>query len=480
MSLGKPFSRRLVLRGAGVALTLPWLESWRSGEARAQSQPAPLRFLPIYLPNGAPDFWKPQAVGSGVAWALSSVLEPLAALKSKVTVVSGLENGSVFNADGGPSVTPEHALQAGAWLTCVDSRAVRAELGVQEANGTSVDQMLAASAAFQNGRPPSSLQVGLSSAQSYCDAEPCSLSRSVSWQTPTLPLYKLVDPKKVFDQLVGAASNGPGSEEGLERRAARKSILDAVLESAATVRPKVSAHDKLRMDEFLDSVRRVEQRVDEAPTVANNCSIPAAPNFPPVGDGAIYRQNTATYNKGTHADLMNDLIVMAFQCDVTRVISYMLEDERCEFYYDHVGRRTFTPSTSTPGTGVCGSYLGAQHGSVDEFASITWWNVGKVAELCQKLDTLAEAGGRSVLDNSVVFLGSCSHGQNHQCAELPSLLVGGGGGRLKTDQHLALGSRPLRDLYFTLLSNVFGAGVTDFGTNRTGAALRPIVELLTA
>ncbi len=85
-----------------------------------------------------------------------------------------------------------------------------------------------------------------------------------------------------------------------------------------------------------------------------------------------------------------------------------------------------------------------------------------------------------MLDNSVIFLGSCSHGQNHQCADLPSLLVGGGGGALKTDQHVALSNRPLRDLYVTLLNGVFTAGVSDFGTNRTGAALQPIVELLTA
>jgi hypothetical protein len=107
-----------------------------------------------------------------------------------------------------------------------------------------------------------------------------------------------------------------------------------------------------------------------------------------------------------------------------------------------------------------------------------WWNVGKVAQLCQKLDALVDVDGRSVLDNSVIFLGSCSHGTNHQCANLPALMVGGGGGALTTDQHVALTNRPLRDLYFTLMNDVFAAGVTDFGTNRTGAALKPVVELL--
>ena len=141
---------------------------------------------------------------------------------------------------------------------------------------------------------------------------------------------------------------------------------------------------------------------------------------------AAPRQTTATYDKGLHADAMNDLIVMAFECDVTRVITYMLEDERSEFTYDHVQaadvhgararaeERAPAPSTTWPST-TAG----------DVFATITWWNVGKVAELCRKLDAIEEGAGVSVLDNCVVLFGGCMHGGNHLADELPLALIGG-------------------------------------------------------
>jgi len=455
-------------------LTLPWLESLQAPEARAQAAARPLRFLPIYLPCGAPARWKPPAFGSGDAWVLSSVLEPLSALKRSVTVLSGLENGSVFNADGGASVEPSHGRQSGAWLTCVDADEVSRQMGSQaDANGISVDQVIAASAAFRGLTSLDSLQVGLSTTESICDGKPCSHSRSVSWKTPILPLYKSVNPQEVFDHLMGAGA-GNATEEAIKRRANRKSVLDAVKESAGVVRPKLNAHDTLRLDEFLNSVRSVEERIDAGPVVVRNCDVPTGP-FPVVLEK--YRQNGPTYNKGTHADAMNDLVALAFQCDLTRVVSYMLEDERSEFSCDHVQRRKFDDLTSTPDAGYCGDWHSAQMGDRDQYASIVHWNVGKVAALCQKLAAMDDGDGRSVLDNSVVFLGACMN-WDWRCADLPSLLIGGGGGALKTDQHLDLGNRPLRDLYITVLNGVLGLSETDFGVNRTGAPLKPISELL--
>lgn len=481
MTRGKQWlpSRRTVLRGAGVALALPWLESLLPRAARAQAVQPPKRFLPVYLPNGAPELWKPQAAGAGSAWKLSSVLEPLSALKAKVTVISGLENGSVFNADGSGTVEPPHSRQPGAWLTCADADQVAQQLNVSEANGVSVDQLLAAHLPIGGATALPSLQVGLSTVLSSCDGKACSLSRSVSWRTPVEPLYKLVDPKQVFERLVGVVSPPPDQPGTLKRRAERRSVLDAVLESAAVVQPKLSKLDQEKMEQFLDSVRGVERRVQQVPELGLSCPLPSPPAFADFSEGQQYVQTTATYNKATHADLMNDLIVLAFQCDLTRVISYMLEDENSEFTYDHVPLRTFTAEGSTPaGAGVCGQYSGAQHGSTDEFATITWWNVGKVAALCQKLDALQESDGSTVLDNSVVFLGSSMHGSDHRCTDLPSLFVGGGGGRLKTDQHVALTSRPMRDFYFTLMNGVFDLGIADFGLNRTGAPLAQIAELI--
>jgi hypothetical protein len=479
-------SRRAVLRGVGVALTLPWLESLVPRALRAQVADTPRRFLPIFLPNGAPDLWRPATAGNGEAWRLSSLLEPFgASLKAKLSVLTNLENGSVFHADGTASVEPSHSRLAGAWLTCVNADEVRARLGSDEANGISVDQILAQHSAFKDKTTLASLQVGLSTPLSNCEAEPCSSSRSVSWASSTQPMYKLVDPLEVFGRIVGVVRAGDASEpaavEARKRLARNQSVLDAVLENARRTRARLGTSDQRRMDEFLESVRAVERRVTGVSAGMGGlaCETMAAPSMSRVEQSALApRQTTATYDKGLHADAINDLIVMAFACDVTRVVSYMLEDERSEFTYDHVQERAFTAEGSTPKGGSCPEYHLAQHQTGDPFATITWWNVGKVAELCRKLDAIDEAPGISVLDNSVVLLGAAMHGGNHLANELPMALIGGGNLGLRNDQHLVFDNRPLRDLYFTLLNDVYGLGVADFGQNRTGAPLATVDQLL--
>ncbi|MEO6603274.1 MAG: DUF1552 domain-containing protein [Polyangiaceae bacterium] len=479
-------SRRTWLRGAGVALSLPWLESLAPRTVRAQGAELPRRFLPIYLPNGAPELWRPASEGSGDAWQLSSVLEPFgASLKSKLSIVTNLENASVFNSDGTTLVEPSHARLGGAWLTCVDAVEVRARLARDEANGISVDQVLAQHDAFKGKTALASLQLGLSTPLSFCEGEPCSSSRSVSWASSTQPMYKLVDPLEVFNQITGVARqsdpSGTAAIEAQKRVTRKKSVLDAVLENAQRTRARLGASDQRRMDEFLDSVRSVERRVVGVSAGIGGvaCTLPASYDLPSIEQSATApRQTTATYDKGLHADAMNDLIAMAFECDVTRVISYMLEDERSEFTYDHVQERAFTESGSSPKGGACPEYHAAQHYGGDVFATITWWNVGKVAELCRRLAAIEEAPGVSVLDNSVVLLGACMHGGDHNGDRLPLALIGGGNLGMKNDQHLVLDKRPLRDLYFSLMNDVYGLGVSDFGQNLTGAPPARISELL--
>lgn len=481
-------SRRNVLYGAGVALTLPFLESLAPKSLHAQAA-ARKRFLPIFLPNGASDFWLPASTGSGDAWQLGSVLEPFgASIKRKLSIVSNLENGSVFNADGSPGIEPSHSRLAGAWLTCVNAETVRETLQSREANGISVDQVLAQSTSVGGATPLASLEVGLSTPLSNCENQPCSSSRSISWANATLPMYKQVDPFDVFQRISGVPKptdptdpNDPAAVEAQKRLDRNTSVIDAVLENAARTRARLGVSDRRRMDEFLDSVRAVELRVAAVSTGMGGraCNPRSAPTMARVQQSELApRQTTETYDKGAHADVMNDLIAMAFECDVTRVISYMLEDERSEFTYDHVPERAFTAEGSTPKSGTCPEYHAAQHRAGDVFATITWWNVGKVADLCRKLDDIEEAPGVSVLDNTVVLFGACMHGGNHMADELPVALIGGANLGLKNDQHVALGKRPLRDLYVTLLNDVYGLGVDDFGQNLTGAPPAPIAEIL--
>jgi hypothetical protein len=487
--MNRRFPRRIVLRGAGVALTLPWLEALLpTKQAEAQAAAAIKRYMPIFLPNGASDNWTPIGMGTGAAWQLGPILDVFGPLKAKMNVITNLENGSAFNPDGSSAVEPSHGRQPGAWLTCVDPGKIRQMLGVGEANAISIDQIMAQHALFKDKTALPSLQVGLSTVLSYCDGQPCSNSRSVSWSQPTTPMYKQVDPLEVFMKITGVIKPSDpnmmptGPDPAAVAMAARnKSVIDAVLENATRTQAKLGASDKLRIDEFLNSVREVEKRVTGVSAGMGGlaCSAIAAPTMATVMPDAP-KQNTATYNKGDHADAMNDLIVMAFQCDATRIVSYMLEDERSEFTYDHVKMREFTATSSTETNGTCPEYHGGgQHGSQNAFGAITRWNAGKVAELCTKLDAITDPDGKTALDNTVVFFGGCMHGSNHDCNELPTALIGGGNLGLTQDNHVSFASRPLRDLHFTMMNKVFGmTDVTNFGQDLRGNPIAAISEIL--
>ncbi len=258
-----------------------------------------------------------------------------AAIKAKMNVISKFENGSAFNADGGSSVEPSHGRQPGAFLTCVDPGTVRKKLNVAEANAISLDQIMANHAAFKGKTSLPSLQLGLSTVLSYCDGQPCSNSRSISWSGATTPMYKQVDPLEVFNKIVGVikpsgdmgGSTAP-DPEALARIARNKSVLDAVLENAPARKPSWARRQNAsaRVPRLRPRGRKgCHGRVDGMGGVA--CSAIAAPTMATVHPDAP-KQNTATYKKEDHANAMNDLIVMALQCDATRIITHMLEDER--------------------------------------------------------------------------------------------------------------------------------------------------------
>jgi hypothetical protein len=486
-------TRRNVLRGAGVALALPWMESLAPKSALA-ADTVRKRYLPIFLPNGAAELWKPSGMGSAAAWKLSGVLEPLAALKAKMTALTNMENGTSFNPDGGSSVEPSHGRQPGAWLTCYDPGVVRGALGLTEANYPSIDQRIAKFLKAQAAHTPlDSMQVGLSTTASFCDSQPCSNSRTISWNDKNLPMYKLVDPLEVFNKLAGVVSTAPTGPTGPDPAVAKrvrmnKSVLDAVMANTNATKLKLGKHDQMRLEDFLDSVRTCEMKATAMSTGMGGlaCKLidkPAGDPAKPINNNNYARQNSATYNKGTHADVMNDLITMAFQCDATRVITYMLEDERSEFAYDHVKRRTFTQDTSTEIGGTCPEYHnGGQHGDQNDFASICWWNAGVVAKLATKLDGIMEENGKTVLDNTLIMFGGAMHGSDHACNHLPLVLLGSGGGTFKTDQHVQFtGSRWLRDLHYTVMTSMYGmtgADVDSFGVTRSNVPKTTIKEIL--
>jgi Protein of unknown function (DUF1552) len=470
------FSRRHMLRGAGVALALPWLESLAPRTARAQAAAgaARKRYVSMFYPHGAVPYYWPTAPGVSDAWQLTSVLEPLAALKSKMVMLGNVSNYSPW----GMHVEPSHGNVCAATWTCVKAN------GPGNANsGTSVDQAIAKT--IGGSTPLSSLQVGLSTLDSYTDGNPGQHSRSISWSDPQTPLYKIISPQAVFDRLVGtgappptAAANTNAAPDPMaeRRRLLRKSALDYLAESTASLQTRLGRGDQARLDNFLTSVRALEQRV-AAPSMQVSCTPLARPT-------EVYSVNQSTsapvdqqpgdapppgYDRGHHADLMIDLVVMAIQCDLTRVVSFMIDDERSDFVYDFVPGRAFTATTSQldPTLVVAGAH-GLQHCDVynNGWLSILHWNMQKGAQLASKLDAIKEGDGGSVLDNTVITLASSMHSSNHDTLDLPIILLGSGGGVLKQNvyQRWAAETPPeLADLHLMLMQKVYGCPDTTFG-----------------
>jgi hypothetical protein len=471
-------SRRSVLRGGAVALSLPWLETLAA--RKADGAAAPLRrYISLYFPNGTtPNFWFPTTPGAGTAWSISPILEPLTGFKANMLVLNGVGNYSAMGVT--TTAQPSHGTNcAGAWH-CYDPRK-----GTDAApgGGISVDQVIA------NQIGPltrlASLQVGLSTLDSYCDGAPCAHSRSISWAGPNMPLGKIVNPQAVFDRLVSAgAPTGTGGgttttpdPKLAQTRALKKSVLDSVLAASTSLRTKLSKSDQSRVDQYMTSMRDLEKLVaDPAMQVMGSGGSTTACVGQTRPPEAYADMNTPPdYTRETHANIMIQLVTMAIACDLTRTVSFMLDDARSEYVYRHVPMRLFnTPAAGTmssPGTGTCADYHGLQHAGEnnDGFATITYWNAQKAAMLATALQGIKEGAG-TALDSTVIHFGSGMHGGNHDGLNIPMVLIGSGGGVLKQNAYLQMtgdapgGGARLANLHLTLIKNVFGGAATTFGS----------------
>ena len=462
-------SRRTMLQGCGVALTLPWLE----GFARAQASP-PRRYIALYFPNGTAHYWRPAAAGSGKAWQLSPILAPLEPVKSYVTVLTNVSNTASF---AGQNPEPSHSNLGAATWTCVSPSG-----DGKRDSGISVDQVIANRIGQTTVLP--SIQVGLSTLDSYTDGLPGQHSRSMAWKSASEPLYKLVNPQALFDRLTGSAAvSGVGGDAAaaMKRRALKLSVLDHVRDSTQGLQRKLGVSDRRRLDQFLSSVRSLEQRV-----AATGMQLPASAKCQTLTrPGATYGVGNVPedYDRGAHASLMIDLVVMALACDTTRVVSFMLDDARSDFVYDFLPMRTFSDTGSEPGSGTAPGYHGAQHAGDKNngFATIGHWNAQKAAELAGKLQAITDGDAGNMLDNTVITFASGMHGGNHDAADLPVALIGGGGklangNVLTTDRNIVFErEQPLANVHLTVMRSVFDCPEPSFGSS-TGS----IPELLRA
>jgi hypothetical protein len=309
------------------------------------------------------------------------------------------------------------------------------------------------------------MQLGLVDGSGAFDGRNSALSQNLSWSMAGTPLGKDSDPQKVFDNLVagGATSAGAMTDPAAvaaaaKRQALNQSVLDSLQEQVASLQPKLAAGDRARLDDFLTGVQQLETsitQVTHAPSTAG-CTVIAPPGSP------------TDFN--LKAKAMNDLITMALQCDVTRVVTYMMDHSRSEQDYTFVPKRSYPQGGAVVDEGGgCGSYHASQHGQPRgaDFASICNWHIGNVADLVTKMDAIPEGTG-TVLDHSVVVFTSDMHHGDHACWDLPVAIFGGGDGTFLRDQYITLPELPadaiqMRDLYFTIMNNYFGMNVTKFG-----------------
>lgn len=434
----QPLHRRTVLRGLGAALGLPLLESMLPGSTRmaeaAFQAAARNRMLFVFFPNGViPSEWKPQ--GEGGSYELSRTLAPLANVKRKINVISGLmQDNARAKGDG----AGDHARSAAAFLT--GAHPVKTD-GADIRVGVSVDQ-LAAEKLGQETRLPS-LEVGTEKGRNagQCDSGySCAYSNNISWKSSTTPTSKEINPKLVFERLFGSGLEA--EKERRKRQAYRKSILDVVRSDTEKLQPKLGQTDRRKLDEYFASVREIEQRLER---LAQFSDAPLPEIAVPDG---------IPKDLDEHMQLMFDLLAIAFQTDATRVASYMLANEGSNRSYPMIGVND-------------GHHHLSHHQNnqdwIRQLQQIDQYFVTQLARFCEKLDSIREGDG-TLLDHSLVLFGcAIGDGNAHSHHDLPIVLAGGGCGTVKTGRHIVVPSEtPLNNLFLSMLDRV-GVKVDSFG-----------------
>jgi hypothetical protein len=433
------FTRRALLRGAGVALAVPFLESWPLRAAFAEPGPkTPMRLLFIMVPNGVHvPKWK--CTGEGDAFELSPTLAPLAPYKKDLVVLQGLAIDGARPHQDGPG---DHARAGGAFLTCAHPKKTG---GAEIQAGTSVDQV--AASVLGEGVPFPSIELGTEpSAQAgSCDSGySCAYSSNISWRSPSQPTTKEINPRRAFERLFLDGEGLTPGERG-KRARLRASVLDAVRGDAQDVREKLSGADRRKLDEYLESVRALEKRF-EATGKANVGT--SKPKEPPRGIPSDY---------GDHIRRLHDVVKLAFETNTTRVATVMVGNE---------GSNRSYPSLEVPDGHHDISHHGKDEKKLEKIAKVDKFHVEQLAYLLGQLKSVKEGQG-TLLDTTIVVYGSAiGDGDAHNHDDLPLIMAGGAKlgvatGRIVKVKH----DTPAANLYLSLLQRV-GVKTTSFADSK--------------
>ena len=422
--------RRTVLRGLGATVALPFLDAMLpafSARARAASKPVH-RFQTFYVPNGmAMEYWSPKTEGS--AFELSPILEPLAAYRDQMLVLSGIKANWNYI----------HAGASGSFLTGT-THGGRNEIEIVA--DVSIDQLLARHFAGETQLPSLELSMDVPANAGACTGNlSCVYTHTLSWRSPTQPLPMEWNPRVVFERLFGDS----GSTDGKAREARlrqRKSILDSVAEKLASLKRDLGTQDRTKIDEYSETVRDVERRVEKAEQQAD---LELPPLLQPQGAPPIFED---------HLALMLDLQLLAFRSDLTRVGTFMIGKEQSARPYPQIG----VPEAHHPLS---------HHNDVPELiahmSKINRYHTQLFSQYLAKLQATSDGDG-SLLDHMTILYGSgISNSTRHSGDNLPLLVVGGGSGTIKGGRHLAYSNKPTMANLLVTLMDKMGAPVEKIG-----------------
>jgi hypothetical protein len=420
----KALPRRTFLRGVGATVALPLLDAMvPSMTAYAQTPAKAVRRLGfVYIPMGSDIArWTPPGE-TGALTELSVTLSPLAPLMKHLTVLSNMELRNAY-----PGT---HATSNAAFLSAAKAKWTESS---DYFLGTTVDQIAAQQMGQETQLPSLELAMDLMEVVGQCDnGYACVYQNNLSWSSPTTPLPSEAHPRVVFERLFGEGGNTAQRRAALGKRA---SLLDWVREDISRLQRELGASDRTKVNEYLDTVREVERRIQKAEAQTRENLLPDLDR--PVGVPAAYEE---------HAKLMFDLQVLALQGDITRVVTFQLARETSNRSYPEIG----VPDPHHPT-----SHHGGDPEKVAKIAKINQFHVSLFAYFLEKLNSIREADG-TLLDNSLYLYGSGMGNPNiHNHVNLPIVVAGGAAGKVKGGRHIKYAEpSPLANLHLTMLDAV--------------------------
>jgi len=446
--LREAHSRRRFLKGLGACVALPSLESLLSQRVEAAaalatrlpgvtSSGAAKRVAFVYFPNGAnQEAWWPSEPGS--AFELSATMQPLAPVKNRILVLGGLDHE---NATGGKDGPGDHARASSTFLTGVR---VKKTSGADIRAGISIDQVAARNIGHLSRFPSMELTCDGVRKSGSCDSGySCAYDYNMSWRTPNMPMAPEPNPRLVFERLFGGGPQGERRKNFAERQNTQKSILDFVLDDARQLQTGLAAKDKGKLDEYLTSIREIENRVQRAESMGDT---PDPSVDTPRGVPSSHRE---------HVRLMYDMMALAFQTDSTRIATLILA---------HDGSNRAFPEIGIPEGHHSISHHQGKKDNLEKIAKIDLFYMEEFARFLNQLATAKDADGSSVLDNSMIVYG-CGNGDGnrHNHDNLPVILAGGAGGSLESNRYVKMGGKPMSNLFLNMLDHLGVQGVERFG-----------------